>query len=221
MSEAVRFAYLLPELMDSGPGGKRVLRWAGGLDPFSAERPLDENPALGTAQIFPRAFTGEECARITAIGAAGKPVAGAVERGDEAARVSDIAWIEPDPSVHWIYHRIGALIAAANRRYRFDLIGLAEPLQFAQYGVDGHFEWHTDLGVRGTSNRKLSVTVQLSDPAAYDGGELEFINMQGKSGHRELGTAVIFPSYLAHRVAPLTRGLRRSLVAWAYGPSLR
>lgn len=221
MSEPVRFAYLLPELEDSGAGGKSVLRWGGGQDPFSAERRLDENPSLATAQIVPGAFSAEECARITAIGTAGTPVAGSVEKGYEAARVSEVAWIEPSPSVHWIYHRIGALIAAANRRYRFDLVGLLEPLQFAQYGIGGHFEWHTDLGVRGTSNRKLSLTVQLSDPAAYDGGELEFINMQSRSDHREVGTAVIFPSYLAHRVAPLTRGLRRSLVAWAYGPSLR
>jgi len=221
VNEPVRFVYLLPELRDTGAGGKTVLKWPGGADPFSVARPLDENPVIGTAQIVPQAFSPEECARITEVGTAGSPVAGGVEKGYGGARVSDITWIEPDPPVHWIYHRIGALFASANRSYRFDLVGLAEPLQFARYGVDGHFEWHTDLGLRGTSNRKLSLSVQLSDPAAYDGGDFEFINMRARTDQRGIGTAVIFPSYLAHRVAPVTRGLRCSLVAWAYGPSLR
>ncbi len=144
---------------------------------------------------------------------------GELEKGDPALRRSELSWIPPSEASTAFYHRVGVLFHQANLEYRFVLKGLAEPLQIARYGVGGHFDWHTDSGLRETAGRKLSLTVQLSDEADYDGGNLEFINIHGRQPARGLGTAIIFPSFLAHRIAPVTRGVRVSIVAWAYGPS--
>ncbi len=65
------------------------------------------------------------------------------------------------------------------------------------------------------------MTLQLTDGAAYQGGDLEFPWPAVLAGQRELGSILVFPSYLAHRVTPVTAGVRRSLVAWACGPSFR
>lgn len=78
--------------------------------------------------------------------------------------------------------------------------------------------WHLDLGGDNLSTRKLSFSVQLSHPDEYDGGELE-LNLAHSTvvAPRTQGTLVVFPSFLVHRVAPVTRGVRRSLVSWASG----
>jgi PKHD-type hydroxylase len=215
-----RLVYLLPESIKPGADGNPVLRFPGGADPFSAVVPLEENPAQGTVEIITRAFSPQECARMVRLGESGESVAATTEKVT-GYRSSNITWIQPGAETKWLYHRIGLLLLKANQRYRFELTGLAEPLQYADYGEGGHFEWHTDLGVQGTSGRKLSLSVQISDPDTYDGGALEFINVKRLPIPRDVGTAIVFPSYLTHRVAPVTRGRRRSLVAWAYGPSLR
>ena len=62
--------------------------------------------------------------------------------------------------------------------------------------------------------RILSFTVQLSDPAEYEGGELQ-IGLQNMT--RTRGSAVVFPSYQLHRVSPVTEGRRASLVGWVMG----
>ena len=82
--------------------------------------------------------------------------------------------------------------------------------------------WHYDLGERGfAARRKVSVTVQLSDPREYDGGDLELMDgtMGGGStmAPAEQGCAAAFPSYLLHRVTPVTRGVRYVVVAWFAG----
>ncbi len=93
-------------------------------------------------------------------------------------------------------------------------------LQYTVYGPGERFDWHMDLGPGPTSARKLSMTVQLSPPDDYAGGDLEFVGNR-HAAERELGAATIFPAYVGHRVTPVERGTRRSLVAWVYGPSFR
>jgi PKHD-type hydroxylase len=213
-----RFAYLLPS--DAGPdpaSGKHAMRWAHGAKPFDSSAELRANPAQGTVRVVPGAFTHDECEQIVAIGESGARVAGRVDDAYEGMRISELSWIHPQPATHWLYHRIGLMFLEANRVYRFNLVGLQEPLQFSRYSVGGHFDWHIDMG-GATSGRKLSLTIQLSDPSEYTGGELQFMNQHG-GGATGRGTAVFFPSFLAHRVTPVTHGMRRALVAWAYGPS--
>ena len=84
---------------------------------------------------------------------------------------------------------------------------------------NGFFEWHMDFGAGNISNRKLSITVQLSDPEEYEGGELQFmINQNIITAPKEKGTAIIFPSFALHRVTPVTSGVRKSIVGWIGGP---
>lgn len=111
-----------------------------------------------------------------------------------------------------------------NNLQRFDLATVlcpaplvkTEPVQLAEYRVGDEYDWHLDIGPYAAALRKLSLSVQLTDPGEYEGGDLE---IRGVSGGelRAPGTVIIFPSFLLHRVTPVTRGIRRSLVAWAIG----
>jgi PKHD-type hydroxylase len=108
--------------------------------------------------------------------------------------------------------------------YRYHLEGYNKkdpPLVF-RYSADrqDHYTWHTDA-LSGDSVRKLSFTIQLTDPAEYDGGDLEFMPAVTDKKIREQGTMTIFPSYTVHRVAPVTRGVRHTIVGWIYGPDFR
>jgi PKHD-type hydroxylase len=89
------------------------------------------------------------------------------------------------------------------------------------YGDGGHYDWHADLGP-GISNRKLSVVLQLSDPKDYVGGDLQ-MNTGGAitTVPKEYGLLCFFPSFVLHRVTPLTSGTRTSLVTWLCGANLR
>ncbi len=92
-------------------------------------------------------------------------------------------------------------------------------LKLASYGIGGHYDWHLDLGVSyPLTMRKVTVAIQLSDPASYDGGDFEALyGKQIDVAPRELGAVVVFPSYVLHRVTPVTRGVRCSLNAWIHG----
>ena len=96
-------------------------------------------------------------------------------------------------------------------------------IQFTEYHANkgGHYDWHIDVNWNGNEarDRKLSVTVQLSDTSEYEGGGFEFIECQTPDASSRLkGTVLVFPSYLQHRVLPITSGTRKSLVAWFEGP---
>ncbi len=70
-------------------------------------------------------------------------------------------------------------------------------------------------------DRKLSVIIQLSDSDEYIGGNFEFDEIKTNVDFQPQRTVIIFPSYLRHRVSPVTFGTRRSLVTWYYGPKWR
>jgi len=175
---------------------------------------------------FDQAFSAQDVERILAIGETAPMIAGSVGPNpgvNREIRDSEIRWIGPDSESIWLFERITELVQGCNRaRYGFDLAGIYENLQITQYGAGGFYNWHKDHGKRAHSIRKLSVTIQLSDPSEYDGGDLEFLaGPQVQTAPRGLGTAVVFPSFVMHRVTPVTRGLRRSIVAWISGPPYR
>lgn len=139
-------------------------------------------------------------------------------------RKSTVTFIQPDDEGHTsLIHKIAQLAIQINQqRYGFDLSGIYEPLQIAQYGVEDFFDWHTDFSNGHASNRKLSLSVQLSDASEYEGGHLQFqINQNQINAPKSKGTVVIFPSFIQHRVTPITSGIRKSLVAWITGPHFR
>lgn len=101
----------------------------------------------------------------------------------------------------------------------FRLIGLVEPLMVVSYDEGDGFDWHLDSGDQLSANRKLSLSIPLSSTREYRGGDLEFAGSLMKERRIGKGTAVVFPSFVAHRISPVTSGRRFALVAFAHGPS--
>lgn len=140
-------------------------------------------------------------------------------------RRSRIVWAPYSAQTHPVYELIAAIVRRANEQvFKFDLRGLDEPLQLAAYSADdeGFYGWHVDIGAGRLSERKISLVAPLSDPSSYEGGGFEvFYDDQPTPIEMPLGRVVLFPSYLLHRVRPVTRGVRRSLAVWVSGPPFR
>ena len=140
-------------------------------------------------------------------------------------RKSNIKWLPKNESFAWVYDRLMNYITIANENmWGFDLYSVLDSIQYTQYdGTEqGFYDWHLDTGPDELSYRKVSLVVQLSDPIAYEGGDLEIRSGGGLSkASKTIGTVTIFPSYLLHRVTPVTSGLRESLVLWAGGEHYR
>lgn len=147
--------------------------------------------------------------------------------GDEVyndeLRKSKVMFIDHQPDTEWIYRKLKSLAIGCNQeRYWFDLLGFHQELQLTRYSEGDFFEWHLDFGAGEISDRKLSLTVQLSEPDEYEGGDLQFmINQKIVNAPREKGTIIIFPSFIIHRVTPITKGTRQSIVGWVSGPPFR
>lgn len=223
--ESHRFVYTFPAIANDAEGVP-AFTWAEGLQPFGSELELDTNRALTMFQVGAGVFTSEECRRVIELGEArpkeGAGVGGAGADGRKALRNSVVAAIEPHEETQWLYHKLGAMFSEVNAFFDFELLGLVDPPQYTVYGSSQHYDWHIDVGTVGPASlRKLSLTVLLADGAAYEGGNLEFLNGASQEGQRAIGTAIFFPAFLPHRVSPVTSGVRRSLVAWACGPSFR
>jgi len=154
-------------------------------------------------------------------------------------RNSDIKWLNEN----WIYNHLipYAHLANKNAEWNYQVDG-PEHIQFTKYSAKQHYGWHQDAGLHSDANRehaikhyngkirKLSMTCQLSDPKDYSGGEFEFDfrnydpdKRRAKKREHLLteisgkGSVLVFPSFLWHRVKPVTKGIRYSLVAWMLG----
>lgn len=142
---------------------------------------------------------------------------------EDDLRKSSVMFIDNTPENDWIYSKLAGLaIKSNNERYWFDLLGFHQELQLTKYSKGDFFDWHLDFGAGEISARKLSMTIQLSDPDDYEGGDLQFMmNQKIVNAPREKGTIVIFPSFIMHRVTPITKGTRQSIVGWVSGPPYR
>jgi len=177
---------------------------------------------------FPDAFSPAECACIVAL-AEDRALddAGLVGGGrHHNLRRADIAWLDERAGTGWVMDRIIEVVLDANRRaFDFDLREFSESPQVARYGAEraGHFDWHSDIGDGPLARRrKLTMVVQLSDPGDYAGGALELMpDANPRSAARAQGAATLFPSFVLHRVQPVTAGARYSLTTWAHGPAFR
>jgi PKHD-type hydroxylase len=182
---------------------------------------LTTNPALAQARVVENVFTAAECEEIMGIGAQRPREDARVQSYGNSARIGHVAWIDPSPGTLWVYQRLATIVTWVNQAFRFELVGFADALQYTQYGPGHKFDWHVDIGSGAASNRKLSITVQLSEESAYQGGGLHFISAPDLAMPKTRGAAILFPAYLAHRVGDVTGGLRCSLVAWAAGAPFR
>ena len=108
--------------------------------------------------------------------------------------------------------------------YEYDLKDIFE-FQLIKYYVGGNYNWHCDYGVAPIkgSVRKLSMSVHLTDPKEYEGGELNLINYSNYPimVNNNLGSTIVFDSRIPHKVWPITWGTRIALVGWVNGPKLR
>jgi len=145
------------------------------------------------------------------------------ERKEDSVRKSTVRWMTGGKGQEdWIYKRIFDMVNEANNHlWNFNLSHAAESLQYTEYPPDGgHYDWHIDCGNHIQAQRKVSVTVQLNDD--YEGGELELWRGQKPvTALKEKGCVVVFPSYMLHRVKPVTSGTRNSLVLWLGGDHYR
>jgi len=137
----------------------------------------------------------------------------------EEVRKSKIKWLPHDEVWGWVIDRIIEQVEESNRIWNFDLSCILDQIQYTEYeGNGGHYDWHLDIGPGDISHRKISIVVQLSDPSEYEGGILQIKN--GTNQHDVplgKGNVIVFPSFLLHRVIPLTSGNRKSLVLWVGG----
>jgi PKHD-type hydroxylase len=182
---------------------------------------LTSNPALAQARIVEGVFTADECEKIIAIGTQRPREDARVQSYGSSARVGHVAWVDPAPDTIWVYQRLATIVTWVNQAFQLELLGFADALQYTVYGAGHKFDWHVDIGAGQASNRKLSITVQLSDETEYEGGALQFISAPDMAMAKGRGTAILFPSYLAHRVSDVTSGQRCSLVGWAAGAPFR
>lgn len=128
----------------------------------------------------------------------------------------------------WLYDKIGSLVNIANKGiWNFSIIGINKQFQYTEHIVsenvseNNYSDWHMDISGNFT-NRKITIMVQLNDPADYEGGDLQFmVGKKIKTVPKGKGTIVLFPSYFLHRVTPITEGVRKSLVSWVSGEPFR
>jgi len=140
-------------------------------------------------------------------------------------RSSSIKWIPKTDEWQWLYEKLMRMAEEANSIWKFNLVSADESIQYTEYydTAEGHYDWHQDIGPGSGSLRKISITVQLSEPNEYEGGEFEMWS-GGKSivtAEKGAGVVFMFPSYMMHRVKKITKGTRKSFVLWVGGDHYR
>jgi len=170
------------------------------------------------------ALSAKQIAMVKKMAFKGKGT-GFVDQGteDERIRSTKLHWMELTEDTIPIYDAIGHVAANLNAQFfGLDLTGFSEKIQLCNYKAKekGHYDWHKDYS--HGAERKLSLAMQLTDPSKYEGGDL----ILSPSGHdivvpKKAGYIAVFPSWTPHKVTPVTKGSRQSLVAWFTGPALR
>ena len=139
------------------------------------------------------------------------------QRTDESIRKSKISWF---PQNSWICGLTSHYVNLANKQaWNYELVG-HEEAQFTVYEPGGFYDFHEDSAKVGDNYRKLSIVISITDPEKYEEGYFEFENgIRPETQNR--GSVIVFPSFIKHRVVPITKGTRYSLVNWFNGPQFR
>lgn len=173
--------------------------------------------------IYPQAFTKEECLQLRKIFASDEADSDFM-KGEGGKKLTFIS-LERTACVKWVYDRVMAFCKKANaENYKFgkELWPVRDVYinRYSSSSMD-HRGWHVDGVLTDNENyatRKLSVAVQLSDENEYEGGDFEFMAYhQPKDNIKEIGTLLVFPAFEWHRVTPVTKGDRFSLVLFVHG----
>lgn len=149
-------------------------------------------------------------------------IQGTVKSGESnQIRQSKIRWIDDRGIRDNLWHFAKT---ANSESFGFNVQDVSN-IQLTEYRAEygGKYDWHMDVNWENDPNpfdRKISLVMQLSDPSTYEGGNLEFLGSEVPQDQlRQKGTVICFPSFMWHRVTPLTKGTRFSLVAWFEGVS--
>ena len=142
---------------------------------------------------------------------------------DTKTRTSHISWI-PFKKMPEMYRDIETMMKKTNNNhFGFDGMQITELAQYTEYPSGGFYDWHMDSDINFAHEppvRKISMTCLLSNESEFEGGELQIEKEENKVILKQ-GQAIFFASFIKHRVAPVTRGVRKSLVMWFGGPPLR
>ena len=175
-------------------------------------------------------FSPKQCQMIIEAGRAeprhNASVGQALEKGgivDTKTRTSHISWI-PFKTMPEMYKDIETMMKKTNgNHFGFDGMQITEQAQYTEYPSGGFYDWHMDSDVNFVHEptvRKISMTCLLSHESEFEGGELQIVRDENKAKLVQ-GQAIFFASFIRHRVAPVTRGVRKSLVMWFGGPPLK
>jgi len=146
---------------------------------------------------------------------------------DQTIRSGKVGWMPLNDGTKDIWNRLTEVISHVNSNFfHFDLRGCYEPAQLTLYNSDNksHYNWHVDSAPSDRSApRKLSMSLLLSDPSEFEGGQLQVKPTDDNpiTLTEAKGRAHFFPSYVLHRVTPVTKGVRKSLVLWVGGPEFK
>jgi PKHD-type hydroxylase len=178
-------------------------------------------------------LTPQQCDELIRIGQSGPQVKGEISKPEttQEYRKSTISWIpinkqEAVPTYQIIKKWIEA---TNNNHFGFNAMQMTEHGQYAEYAKGDFYDWHMDSSVEMSDMppvRKISMTLLLNDPDEFEGGNLELfcgdrLNSKKNKFKLKRGFAVFFASFILHRVAPVTKGNRKSLVMWFGGPPLK
>ena len=140
-------------------------------------------------------------------------------RIDTETRTSHISWL-PFSKMIEMYKQLELVMKQTNgNHFGFDGMQLTEFAQYTEYPEGGFYDWHVDNDVNCQHEppvRKISMTCLLSHESEFEGGDLELMR-EGKIAKIKQGHAIFFASFIRHRVTPVIRGTRKSLVMWFGG----
>jgi PKHD-type hydroxylase len=173
---------------------------------------------------IPNYLTLEQCDEVINIGRSLKPqeaLIGSIDKGQKNTKIrKTINTFIPVNKYPFISQHLIKDVHMVNRNNMgFKNITLIEDTQYAEYYSDGHYDWHMDSEIDGSNQgliRKISLSILLNNPSEFEGGQLEFMT-EGRSPPLKKGDAVFFASFIMHRVKPVTKGVRKSLVQWFSG----
>jgi len=213
-----------------------------------SEKPSRQCKYLDRVATLPNMFSPDECADIINNGLNNwteseskiqRDADGKIEQNfvEDLDYRNTTLFIPPEPDKELFDKILGNIVNfnSSTDGYGFDIAGMAEPPNMMRYyapdihpkGKPGKYDWHMDVGPGPVpSMRKLSYSILLN-AGEYEGGELAFhIGRNedphpGQTGKDALGSMVLFPSYLVHRVLPMTKGTRYAIVGWTHGNSFR
>ena len=171
-------------------------------------------------------FTPKQCQMIIDAGRAEPKITASVGNQqvkggvvDTKTRTSHISWI-PFKKMSEMYKDIEKIMKRTNgNHFGFDDMQITEMAQYTEYPEGGFYDWHVDNDINCQNEppvRKISMTCLLSPENEFEGGDLE-LTKEGQSVKLKQGQAIFFASFIRHRVAPVKRGNRKSLVMWFGG----